>query len=91
MSFLQSSLRKESEVSQSWSYLICHALTLLQLQRHPRGTLRPLWQVRPRAVRRLPCALAHLARYRRSRSLTPAQPDPPRNRQQHQGHSLRRL
>lgn len=70
MSCLQSSLRKEPEVSRCPRYLICHALILRQLQRHPRGTLRPLWQVRPSAVRRLPHALAHLGLHRHSRLLT---------------------
>ncbi len=70
MSCLQSSLRKEPEVSRSPSCLLCHALTLRQLQRHPRGTLRSLWQVRPSAVRRLPRALAHLGLYGRFKLLT---------------------
>jgi hypothetical protein len=48
----QSSIRKELEVGSSPDYISYCALTLCQLQRHSRGTLRSLWQVRPGAVRR---------------------------------------
>ena len=89
MTFLQSSLRKEPEVSCTSIPRRPCRLTSPQLQRHPRGTLRPLWQVRPRAVCRLFLdAPAHARRCSRLQPLTARQPNPPGHRQQHKGHCL---
>jgi len=54
LSCVQSSVREEPEVATLLPIAHDSTLTSPQLQRHPRGALRPLRQVRPCAVRRPP-------------------------------------